>query len=756
MSKNKYISLLLFPLLLSGCSNNSLLEKEVDITRISNYVNGIGEGEYADKCSYKDVWFLEDSYNLNYELALASSLATGASYSNALDKNGSKIAKFLEDTGFEKIQKNYYYQEGVTLEDSIGAIMAQKQIATKDKKYTLLAIFSRNGGYANEWAGNFNLNKDGYHEGFMLARDEMLRFMKHYIISNEVKGDLKVWAAGYSRGAAAVNLLGGFLADGSDYFGSDVSLTSKDVYAYTLGTPSAAPSSMVSRVALSVSGPREGYFDTDIPAYSYAGEGTIIPTDSKYDYVHNFVITGDIITKMPPTTWDFTRYGKTENIVFGDEATVAKLRELSPESADMFANGRNAITKEATSTFDFDKFEVVDSSVTKSPNSVIDSHINALSGISNDLNSFIDEGYIDVIKSIVATIGNAPSNAIDEIEKLGTGTFIKALGALYASKVGEKLGLSDEEAVASLAMDFLELCGKEIGERDKYTDQQFLAHMFDLFINDYQVNEKGKMRVTKLAMSLPEPYGDLVLNVAKYAANKNFKLTYFDDFLFLVASYYNDNQSDEAVNSLIDKLADLAKDYSAVLASLAGGTYEGEPIDVAKAAIRDILKNCVNGLGTTGANTYRAFVLMAVAYAGFSGKPKLIDLVMNGIMDDEGKRQTIDGAPLKDTVKEILSLVLEEDEETHNLLTLKETANKALVEILEKLRNEVTGKYVDVIEENIELTKEIVMAFVFKNNNNYNLKNDIDNALTLYKSATFLAPSHYIEYYICYLKTKVA
>ena len=170
-------------------------KKDVTVRMTSNFGEHIGEDEYDDNCFYSDYWFVEDSYNPNYELALMSSMAGGASYSTTADNNGGKIAKMLEDTGFSNIQKNQYYSQGVKLENSIGIIIGSKSIKNwSGKEYTLLAVFPRNAGYASEWAGNFNVGTSGIHKGFLEARDEMLRYMKSYISSNNITGDLKVWS----------------------------------------------------------------------------------------------------------------------------------------------------------------------------------------------------------------------------------------------------------------------------------------------------------------------------------------------------------------------------------------------------------------------------------------------------------------------------------------------------------------------------------------------------------------------------------
>ena len=753
---------LVMPLLLLGCSSNSLLKKEVEVKMVSNFTQEIGEGVYVDNVMYKDSWFLEDSYDLNYELALTSAMTGGASYSNSADQNGSKITDFLKDTGFEKIEKNTYYSEGIYLPNSMGVIIGQKRLVTRDKKYTLLAVFPRNAGYEDEWVGNFNMSNTGVHTGFMLARDEVLRFMKQYIVSNEIKGDLKVWTAGYSRGAAAINLVGGFLADGSEYFGSNISLKPNDIFTYTIGTPSPVPSSISKNIALSVSGPKEGYRDTDIESFTYTGGGTILPSSSRYDYVHNFVLTGDFVSKLPPVNWDFVRFGKTENFVFGGDEMIANLRAINQEAADSFADGRNYVTKEATSTFNFNTFEIEDTDIMKSPNNVLDSHIDALTNLVPEFKDFVDEGYSSILGSLISIFGCDYQGFNESITSIDASTLVQTLAVTYLANVCERLGLSDEEGVAAFLMDLFELCGKEIPDHSKYTDQQFLADVFDLLINDYQKDENGKKRIAKLTSLLPAPYGGLVLNLAKYAEAKEQKLVYFDDFLLLVSRFFKDNQTDESVLALVGQLASLVpEEYASAISYLAGKEYDDEhyptPFDKINAALKDVLIMCVDGREDAGVNgnQYRSLVLTMVCLGGLSGQTKLTDLIMNGSYEDAETRRFIDPGELAPVVKDILSLVLPVNEETSQVISLKEAANAGLISLLQKVRTERNAKYVDDVIGNIELAKNVLLALLFKSNGEFNLKRDIDNALTFYKSITFLYPSHFFELYICYFKTRV-
>ena len=195
MKSSKLFVLSIIPFLVVGCKGNQEKENtnteqllpncermEVEAELASNFGNTVGEDTIKEKCTYDDSWFFENTKEINYELALFSAITGGASYSSSSEITGNKISKLLEATGFRNIEKNYYYTNGITLENSMGAIIGRKTVRkVTDDSYTLLAIFPRNAGYLDEWVGNFNIDSDGVHRGFLLARDEMLRFTKSFI-----------------------------------------------------------------------------------------------------------------------------------------------------------------------------------------------------------------------------------------------------------------------------------------------------------------------------------------------------------------------------------------------------------------------------------------------------------------------------------------------------------------------------------------------------------------------------------------------
>ena len=216
MKKKNLPLLLIMPLVLGGCSidfstlpgGKTSLESSPGITssslapsssestlpaktvgkRVKDDVNVeiahyIGDGPTIDETVfYDDDWFLGDPKEVNHGLALMSVITGGASSITEDDAIGNKIAALMDVAGFANIERNVYYAQDINLDDSIGAVIGEKTLIDKDgKPYTLLALFPRNGGYRNEWAGNFNMATSGMHAGFRHCRDELLRFMKNWL-----------------------------------------------------------------------------------------------------------------------------------------------------------------------------------------------------------------------------------------------------------------------------------------------------------------------------------------------------------------------------------------------------------------------------------------------------------------------------------------------------------------------------------------------------------------------------------------------
>ena len=804
MKKYRYLSLLLLPSLIIGCSpnnngnknsnsdvssgaNNSSVEnissdnersssqeekiddgivtKNVEIKMVSHFSEDFGNTEFKDTCLYSDAWFLQDSTTTNYDLAVLSSMTGGASYSNPLDNNGSKISSLLEEVGYTNIKKNQYYTTGTKLEDSMGAIIGSKVIKdTNHKPYTLLAVFPRNAGYEAEWAGNFNIGTSGIHQGFLLARDEVLRFMKDYINTQHITGELKIWGAGYSRGAATMNLVGGFLADESGYFGNNVSISSNNVHFYTIGAPRTIPTSISKREALSVSGPRgEGYLDTNVPAYTYQGQGNINPIDNKYNCIHNFVATGDYITKLPSADWGFTRYGQTAEITYGEEDMLNYLRKLSPETAEKFKD-KNYTTQLSTKSFDLQTFEIVDTNRKISPDQMIEQRISALTALAGQRDQIDNTHYLEVLGAVTAIYGTDWNTFYQGV--MGDTTILMKAGIYnYFSYVQEETKLEDKEAVSEALKQFMTLAGKRQESEEVYTDQQFLSDLLDYLINDYQTNETARARTNKIAALLPEVFRPILIELMEHAKTNNIQVHTADDVIYLLASYIKDNGDNPIIDALITLLmAKFPDEYVSLVAMLLQKTYDEEDMTAKKKhIIRDLIVSLVTGIQDEKGNIIgtgeqmRNLVLTLVCSMTLSDYPNIRNLLLNGSYD--GNDDYPDGkihnepAPLSGVVDELLTLMMDKDEEGKRL-SLKSAADKSLVELLNKGKSDINGKYVDILINNLDDARKIVITVLFMPNAQYSLRNDIDNAMTFIDMIPFLMPAHYHEMYTSYLKTK--
>lgn len=762
MKKFRLLSLTVIPFLLSGCQKNvdpNLLKKDTEVTLVSHFGEHFGEDEYTDTCFYSDYWFLEDSSTLNYELALMSAMASGAAYSNSKDLTGIKITNLLNNIGFTEIQENSYYANGVTLSNSIGVIAAQKQIKNwSGKEYTLLAVFPRSAGYYSEWVGNFNVGKTGIHTGFLEARDEMLRFIKHYINATNISGDLKVWSAGYSRGAAVANLVGGYLCEDSGYFGELVRINSSDVFTYTIGTPRAMVENLSKAKVLSVSGPRgDGYTDTNIPAYIYSGEGTINPTGDQYKGIHNFVATGDFVSKLPTAGLGFTRYGESLEITYGEPAMLDYLRELSPETASKFYGNKNYTSILPTTTFDLEKFTMVDGKGRQSADQMLDKAYASLMGlVDNSREKLMNSSYADILGAMTAIFG-VDSSAITALVS-DIGDVAKAAALTYFAYASEKQNLEPNKAITNIVLDLLSLMGKTVENRDTYTDQQLLKDLFDYLINDYQTSDKAAIRSALIAGLIPEPYNNLFTGALEYAKTKEITVTYVDDLLYLVASYMTDNKENEAVQSTIVALAGLIPEqYVSMLSFVTGKQYPDDQYpttaDKAKAGVTDILELCAKGNDANPDYVYRSAMLSFVIpmAVGTEIPEAIMNLLVNGAKDSDGVTVTRDPLVLSAFVDEVLKFALPKDAEDKPL-SLNDAANQAICDLLDNAKTEKTEQYVNLLKEHPEQIRELLITILFNPGETYSLASDIENAVTFIDTIQFLFPAHNHEMYICYFK----
>ena len=748
----------------SSSKRSDLLRKEVQVTMVSHFGEDFNGANFVDTAIYDDAWFLEKSSQSNPELALMSAMTGGVSYVNKLDEKGQKVKDFFADTGFKDVELNTYYAENITLKDSIGVALAQKNLKDDEgKSYTLLAAFPRNAGYGAEWYGDFNMGATGMHEGFRLGRDEMLRFLKKYIESHNIVGDLKLWCAGYSRGAAVANLLGGYLAEDSSYLGSNVSLSPDNIYVYTIGTPRTTPSGLSKEDVLSVSAARgDGFNDTAGEAYEYKGQGVINLSDNQYKGIHNYVAVGDYITKLPYEAWEFSRYGVSESIEYGSPEMLANLKQYSAEAAESFANGKNYSTPLPTKKFDYLKFATVDDETNKiSMDALADTRLSGLLSLGENRAEVINNGYASLLGAVAAVYGLDDKDFLDKATA-DIGSLIKTVVLNVFSYIAKRENKETPQAgIAEAIMDLVELLrGKKIEDRAAYSDQDFLADLLDVLFNEYKENTT---RADVIANLLPAPFNNLFLDLLKYNKEKGYTPKTAEGLLELLVNFIYDKKDDLLVGSLITLGAALIpSDYVTMLGFLTGKSYNiddygGDQAAMAKAAVLDLIEGCVKGtFNSQGepvftAQQMRGVILTAIPAFLLTGAPVIGDLLTNGSYTDQGIVNK-DPHPLSELVADILNLLIPKPEEGERP-SLDEAADSALVDLLEKCKGGKSDEFIKMLQDEPAKVRELAVTLILAPKEQFDIEAEINNAITFVEAVKFLLPAHYHEMYLAHLKT---
>ncbi len=239
--------------------------------------------DYSSQYYYDDSYFLGSAYDYNDHLSTMSlclELSVWPStyvHGNYTDSKTSVNAQNLfTDIGFVDFETNPQYN-ATPDSNTIGVGIAHKELSIGNEDMTVVAVAVRGGGYKKEWEGNFNLGSTGEHDGFALAKDQVLDFIAEYLNNHrDIQGNIKFWVTGYSRGAATANLTAAALDRGIVYPGCTYS--AEDVFAYTFETPAGAMKSEC--------------------------------RDALYDNIFNIINPNDVVPKVAPQAWDFGRYGK--------------------------------------------------------------------------------------------------------------------------------------------------------------------------------------------------------------------------------------------------------------------------------------------------------------------------------------------------------------------------------------------------------------------------------------------------------------
>lgn len=258
--------------------------------------NGVTKVTYDKKSLYySDDYFRHSSTEYDPHLATLSCIMTN--YSAPLDNPSStddqewyssqpkRLSGFFNAIGFKDFQTNEDYKKRTAF-DTIGVAAASKKV----DDCTVIGVGIRSGGYFREWSNNVYLGdgskSDYMHEGWYNAANKAIKFIDDYVSANNIKGKVKIWIAGFSRGGATTNLAAGLLDNKLDknekIFSNGATLTRSDLYAYTFEAPQGA---------------------------NYNSETVKKPGDPLYNNIFNVVNPNDLVPKVAMSEYGFTRFG---------------------------------------------------------------------------------------------------------------------------------------------------------------------------------------------------------------------------------------------------------------------------------------------------------------------------------------------------------------------------------------------------------------------------------------------------------------
>ena len=260
----------------------------------------IGRGEHLEYSA--DVYFSRNYFEhsaTEYDPHLATaSLSMAIStftffgpYTDEWYQNQPRFVRgFFDAIHFNTFTTNEDFVTTATF-DTIGLCAAKREF----NDYTVVAVTPRSGGYMREWANNMHLGdgskSDYMHEGWYNAANKLIRFVQNYVVENNVKGKIKLWMSGFSRGGATTNiaaaLIDNKLNNGEQLFSNGATLNKDDVFAYTFEAPQGGNVNV---------------------------KNIKKPKDSLYNNIFNVINPLDIVPKLAMKEYGFTRFGRDKYV----------------------------------------------------------------------------------------------------------------------------------------------------------------------------------------------------------------------------------------------------------------------------------------------------------------------------------------------------------------------------------------------------------------------------------------------------------
>lgn len=244
-----------------GEDNSSLLPGEP--LSITVEYSGAEPEKQTITVDYSDDWLLAPDDVYNHKLMQASFVLAAAGFrdrTRELSQRDYNILDFYAQAGFRE-PRTYDFHVTPSIE-TIGTAIAYKKVGDA----TLIAVSISGNNYQREWGGNLTVDDDNRAAGFNYAADKVTDRLHAYIRDHDLHGNLRLWAAGYSRAAAVTN---DFAADAVD------SGLFQAVYAYTFATP----------------------------------RTTREENAGRYHSIFNMINPFDVVPMVPFPEWGFDRYG---------------------------------------------------------------------------------------------------------------------------------------------------------------------------------------------------------------------------------------------------------------------------------------------------------------------------------------------------------------------------------------------------------------------------------------------------------------
>lgn len=272
-----------------------------------SYASG-SKQDYEAYYYYDDLYFADPAEKYNPSLATMSlCLAMSAFASNRMDvPQYQNVVQLLVECGFDEITTNRDFSE-IPEMDSIGAAAGIKTVYYDNAPYTIIAVAMRGANYYSEWGGNFEIGETGNHEGFSVAEEKVLGLINGVVTRcdelGKIKGGIKLWITGFSRGGAVANLVAGHYSVNKKIgLNSEYTIVPQNIYAYCFEPPRGVNKDEAQKLG--------------------------IITES-YKNIHNIINLNDIVPRVAMEKWGFARYGVDNTVIPMSQKTYSYKKDAS-------------------------------------------------------------------------------------------------------------------------------------------------------------------------------------------------------------------------------------------------------------------------------------------------------------------------------------------------------------------------------------------------------------------------------------------